>query len=866
MRSYPDLLAPNAFLVESLLGPEPPAGGGGSSPPNPFLPGSELDTGWPWPLDAVQRFFEDMLNTIYGVASRVWDFFQDKLREAIEWLWGHIAWPLARFVWEVYNITYEWTEGWPEPWATVARFLLFPAAFTYKTLRDYVAPALSNVLSEVRKHFDGAVGGIFDAIRNAFSPIFDPLATFAEEVKRFLTETIPSFVKAAVDFFTSLPARVAEFFDWIRETFQRGWEGLVEFFTRTLPDWLGKLVEFFEKLPEKLRELLTRDLPEALRTFLTAAYEWLSEKVGKPVAEALSGLFDRVSEAVRAFFRTVVGYYGRLVEAFEARGIEGVLEELIPVLGLGAALAVAVDMASLKVVGSGIDPQAIRQFLDRTVFKFVDIGIFTSVFLAIAVQKPLEYAARRAFRTERPSPGDALRFLAKNIATREEAAEYLRMAGYPDAVVEKYLRSIFREPPFEAIFTAYRRGRISREEYNSWLKVLNVDVAETLDGTLYPYRVLEETAYRLPSPFLLYALAETGEIPEDVLRRLFEYEPMHPEFIEPAVRGLMARGQRDERSLLRRYVIEQFQDWVMSRTEFEHYLAVLGTNLKYGRDIVEVADVSRRKAIRRKLLSYLERQFLEGYMSREELVSQLVSYGFDEEMVREYAALLQYVRDNYVVVKETKDERSALKSSLVDKYKRGYISEEELEAELRRLNLNEVEVMLTVARAKLEYDAEQKEILFKDLVERLRQGWMSKSEFVDQCTRLGIRYERCLAYADYYWSKYIGEQFYVITKDERSALASALIRKYVLGFMEEEELRQELRRLMFTEEEIELRVRRAIVEDEVKYLSDLVAEADTLLRKGQVTPEEYVRYLVSLGMRRDRAEARARKLAPGLGS
>jgi hypothetical protein len=326
------------------------------------------------------------------------------------------------------------------------------------------------------------------------------------------------------------------------------------------------------------------------------------------------------------------------------------------------------------------------------------------------------------------------------------------------------------------------------------------------------------------------------------------------------VSALMWRSLKDERSLLRKYVIDDFIEGAMKVAEFEHYLGVLGVDERFRPSIIEVADHARRKTIRKKALSYLEKQFLEGYMDRNEFVEKLVSYDFDEELVREYAALLQYVRDNYMVVKETKDERSSLKSSLVNKYKRGLLTDEELEAELRKLNLNEIEIALTVARAKLEFDAEQKEILFNDLVEKIRQGRLSKSEFVDSCARLGIRHERCLAYADYYWTKYIGDEFYNITKDERSALASALLKKYLLGFMTEDELRNELKKLMFTDEEIELRIKRAIVEDEVKTLSDLIAEADSLLRKGYMEEEEYIDYLVKLGMRRERAEARARKI------
>jgi len=135
--------------------------------------------------------------------------------------------------------TDEWTRGWSEPWKSIARLLMFPSAFLFKAWRDYISPALSSAVDSVKRYFDGAVAGIFDAIRNAFSPIFDPLKRFADTVYDFFTKTMPGFVKNAVDFFTSLPGRIGDFVSWIVEEFGRGWGAVVSFFTKTLPDWLN---------------------------------------------------------------------------------------------------------------------------------------------------------------------------------------------------------------------------------------------------------------------------------------------------------------------------------------------------------------------------------------------------------------------------------------------------------------------------------------------------------------------------------------------------------------------------------------------------------------------------------------------------
>jgi len=833
----------------------------GSPNPNNFFPlYSELDFELPGVFGDLQRRIEDLFNDVANVPGRILSVISDKIGEAFSWIGQHVTYRLFIYVWDVYRITEDWTAGWDEPWRSIAKVFLFGPAFVYKGFKDYIEPKLRQLKDDVVQAFDGAFTAVGDTIYKIFSPLIDPMKSFFEKVRDFFLVDVPRFFIDVKDFFLGIKDRLGDLYRWLDDKARRFIDTIIDFVTKDIPGFFTDIKDRLGKLGEDVKNFFTKELPESLKEYLARIADFLKENIADPVVNALKRFWEAEVEGIRRLLGIASDYYMQLSAIYEREGFEGVLIRFIPIMAAGAAIAVAADLLSIKIAGTGIDPQSIRQYLDRTVFRLINPEIFTSVFLAIAVQKPLEHVVRRAFRTERPKPSEALSFLAKNIIDRNEALSYLQIAGYPDEIAEKYIRSIYREPPFDAVFTAYKRGKIDEREYRVWLSILNIDRAETLDGTLYPYKILEEAAYRLPSPFTLVYAVETGEISEDVLRRILEYDLMHPEFIDVMVKGLMWRAARDERSLLRRYVIDSYIDGALSAEQLQRYLGVLGLSSDLTGSLLDAADLARRKSIRRKALSYLEKQFLEGYMDRNDFINQLVSYGFDEELVREYATLLQYVRDNYMVIKETKDERSSLKATLVSKYKKGLLTDEELEQELRKLNLNEIEIALTVSRARLEFDAEQKEILFNDLIEKMKQGWISKSEFTDQCQRLGIKYERCLAYADYYWTKYIGDQFYVITKDERSALATSLIKKYIMGFMSEDELRNELKKLMFTEEEIELRIRRAAVEDEVKMLSDLLSEADNLLKRGEMTPEDYVEYLTSLGMRRERAETRAAKI------
>lgn len=822
------------------------------------------DTGWPWPLDAVQAFFEELLRRILQVPERVWERARSALADVFAWFWGQIANPIYRVSREAYNLVARWTWDIPFPFSHIARLIAFPAALTYVGLRDIIVPGLRDAVNTIRMHFDGALSAVSETISSIFRPLVNPALTFFNTVVTFITDTMPGFVRVAVDFLTTMPRRFDDFARWARETLWLAFRSLVEFFTRTVPDWTGKAVNFALEVPGRLLRWATEELPELLKQYVEAIWRFMDERLLTPLRDKAAVLWEELSERVRALVDGVIGFYSDIPGAYEREGFVGLLARVMPLFATGFTLMLALDIASIRIAGSGLDLSGLKDFMREYVLSLFKPDIFISVFLAVAIVKPLEYILRAQFRTTRPDPGDALKFLSKNLITEDQAREYLRIAGYREDEVDLYLRAIYREPRFSDIFTAYRRGKISEDEYRVWLSILNIDRAETLAGTFYPYRIMEEAEFKLPSPFVLVAAIETGELSEDTLKRILEFELVHPEFIDVTAKALMWRAARDDRALLRRFVLDAFQDGMLRPDELTHYLAVLGIHGDIVETITNIAIVTREKSIRRKTISMMERAYLEGYISREDFERLLESYGIDPELAKKYVLLLSYVRDNYWVVKETRDERSSYVRTLVSMFKRGLLSEDELEAKLRQLNLNELEIMLIKARARLEYNAEQIELQFNDLVEKIKQGRISRSEFVDLCTKLGIKYERCSLYANYYWTKYIGDEFYKITADERKALATLLTRRYVAGFMTLEELREELLRLGFAPEEVELRVRRAEIEDEMKMLEDLIKELDQALKNFEIGFDEYVEALVSLGMRRERAEARARRITGGV--
>jgi hypothetical protein len=84
---------------------------------------------------------------------------------------------------------------------------------------------------------------------------------------------------------------------------------------------------------------------------------------------------------------------------------------------------------------------------------------------------------------------------------------------------------------------------------------------------------------------LTYAV-ETGEVSEEVLRKILEYDLIHPDFIEPLTKALLWRAARDDRSLIRKYLVDLFSEGILKTDEFEHYLGVLGISPDLGLSIL----------------------------------------------------------------------------------------------------------------------------------------------------------------------------------------------------------------------------------------------------------------------------------------
>ncbi|MEM4061122.1 MAG: hypothetical protein QXK11_11525, partial [Pyrobaculum sp.] len=511
--------------------------------------------------------------------------------------------------------------------------------------------------------------------------------------------------------------------------------------------------------------------------------------------------------------------------------------------------------------GSGFDPQAIRQQIAKFIDSIFDPKTFTSVFMAIAVQKPLEYAVKYQFRTEIPPPGDLLKFYAKNWIDLETLREYMRRHGFSEEWINIYERSVWVEPRFDQVFTAYMRGVIPREDYVRWLNILNILQTPRPGMRVPDVSIFEESMYRMPSPFMIAYAADSGVLSEDDIKSILRMELVHPRFIDITARALYYRSLRDEISQAIRTLLDDYADLAVPRTELEAQLRGVGKRPEEIDLLSRVAEARRRRSIRRMFVKTALDSYLNADITEEELTHFLTRAGLDPEAINALLDLARIARDYFYVPRKTADERRTLAAIYLKRYARGLISESELYAKLAELMFSEEEIALRTQIAELDKEEEMRKLREDYLKEMIRQGFISREDAVDYCSRYIASREYCAEYVELLFSKYLGLDYFVATKDERSSLATTLAKAYLRGLLTMEELMNRLRALKFTDEEIRLRVERVEWEERIADVDAELKELDRMLKRGEITVEEYVRQATALGVREEYAVKRAQRLA-----
>jgi hypothetical protein len=346
------------------------------------------DAPWPWPLSAIEDWAKNVVNTILG-----W------IRSATGW------------VYEMLRAAWDWV-------LTQTYTLVLKIRDRLETLAGEVAGALRTALDGLRAAWDGILRGTYDLA----SRVWGKMASLAQEV----ADRVASGLRAMWSGLEATISRISDAAGKIRE-----W---MEAAGGAMGAALGRVADLLEAVGAKVMDALGSVLSGLLHGILDflgaiASKIWDAIKVmASKVEEAFSWVADRIKSLLSSIWETLV--------KLRPEGPEDVptkLPQLIAALGLaGVGTFLALDVAGLKIMGSGVELDGLKNYLKDVFSPGLVQGVLIGAILSQGYGPFIGRWVRSTFRTWLPEPTEAYVMWRQGYITEGDLRSILAQHGTPE--------------------------------------------------------------------------------------------------------------------------------------------------------------------------------------------------------------------------------------------------------------------------------------------------------------------------------------------------------------------------------------------------------------------------------------------------
>jgi len=622
-------------------------------------------SGWPWPLNGVQSWFESFwnwistaaVNAVSAVSGWIWSaiyWVRDRISESVTWVYNQlsssISWIVSRLsdfgsfvanaVVSGINVVSSWiwsAVSWlrnqvssivssVSGWISAAQQWIADNIWSKVLwLKDQISSSLSwisttltNIANDIGSWLNTQLGNVWNQITSAISSgvtwVRDSIVTAFDGAVAGIQNLVSGALTGVA---AALGEGLKKTMEWLFSGLKWAAETVINFVKGAISFFQDTFVPIITDVVNRVRNaLIPASPPEDLNeAFIGLGKEWQDRVLKEIEKHAASPITPQAALSV-------------------ATGIAGIS---CGVTGLALSLGA---VGSIEIMGTKIEiSEIVRVMLGYLGIQHTIAPIVTVPY-EVGVLRPLRQWFESVYQTNIPGPGDLVRFAVREawrpelqLGTPDFFINYMKNLGYSEMWSKYFWAAHWIIPTYEQAREAYWRGILSATEFADLRKY--ADLAPAYDN------VWEGLQYDLPGRIDIRWLNEWGLINREQFIRLLKSTGMNPEWIEKIADAYDRNQLRDELNRIRTNLVTIFKEGLFSEATLREELKKLG----FRQDVIDLtvqdakwdADLAEKRDY---IKTYVE-AFRKGKINENQLIGYLQELKVEQWKIK---VILDYER------------------------------------------------------------------------------------------------------------------------------------------------------------------------------------------------------------------------------
>ena len=648
---------------------------------------------------------------------------------------------------------------------------------------------------------------------NVFMPAINAalagLGWIAERARDFIVSALQAAAKAGEWLWNAVKDAVGYIYDRLEEVWNyivENVSGTLEAITKGLAAIPQAIASAFQSAISWIGQLIA-GIGQSLMNFFT----WLNRTVVQPIVKGLEWLFNWIGDAVRSFWEMLIGWFSTVSSRIQRGEWTAALEIAIPFVSGGLGINAILSVAGVKILGTGIEVGELGHYLNRLLNPELLTTAILGTVIYTSIRRPLEQCFNRMFRTALPPQEDLEAMYRRGLIKEGDYKDFLARMGYPDNVINGYLDLANVIPGISDLIRFAVREAYPVEGPEAQLAEMKKWAAKQGLSEYWAERYWI-AHWQLPSFENLREAFWRGIIDEEDFKKFVlkhDYRPDPWPGHKKADQQIMFElsynlpGAIEQRWMIRWGLIDK--ETLIDLTKKR------GMHPDWVEPVTEAIIRQMLTDERTRLLTQLRRKYIEGLLSEEDFRAELAKRYYSPWEI-DYIVDAANIEKELSAHEETKKKpREATLATLTKAFKLDLITEEEFRKGLEKAGYSPEAIDLYLDIAKMEKEAAAKEAQQELEAER------------------ALEKER-------------------LTRDEKRSLKTALEYLYTTGLMPEPAFRARLKKLDYTDEEIDLIVEAANLKIDRELKQDRIKAAINEYRYGKISLEQLASRLYDIGL------------------